>query len=203
MRRSDKQHVGAVRGQRPPAHRSRNDAGEVEHLDAGEWPLGSGQGFGRRVADLLDRKRRQRGDRLSLRVVIPFGERAAGGDDKTGCRRRVFEFFRLPTVERALHRSAIMFAAEQLEQSTAVVRQISVQPHPAPVAAAIKPGDAVVIFGRHLAVDAQVALAAEFDRRRAHVDGDALAAARAQPPQLVRRQCRSGEGCLCGSSDRK
>ena len=58
-----------------------------------------------------------------------------------------------------------------------MMRQIGVQPREAPVAAAIKPRDVVVIFVRPLAVDAQVTLAAEFDRRVAHVDADTLPAA--------------------------
>ena len=53
-----------------------------------------------------------------------------------------------------------------------MMRQIGVQPRPAAVAAAIKSRDVVVIFVGHFAVDAQVALAAEFDRRMAHIDGD-------------------------------
>ena len=54
-------------------------------------------------------------------------------------RRRGLERFRLPAVERLLHRGAVVLAAEQLEHAVAVMRKIRVQAHPAPVAAAIEP----------------------------------------------------------------
>ena len=63
-----------------------------------------------------------------------------------------------------------------------MMRQIGVQPRPAPVAAAIKPREVVVIFVGSFAVDPQITLAAEFDCRMAHIDGDVLAASAAQPP---------------------
>ena len=134
---------------------------------------------------------------------VPFGERAARGDDEAGCCRGIFELLGLPGVERALHRAAIVLAAEQLEQAATMVRQVGVQPHPTAVAAAIKSGDAVVIFGRNLAVDAQIAFAAEFDGGCAHVDGDALAPAAAQPPQFAGRESSRGDARLRGGADRE
>jgi len=73
------------------------------------------------------------------------------------------------------------------------------QPHPAAVAAAVKPGDVVVIFLVRLAVDLQITLAAKFDGRMTHVDGDVLPLAGAQSPKLSRRQRRSRNRCLGGS----
>src|SRR5580692_9927124 len=70
-----------------------------------------------------------------------------------------------------------------------MMRQVGVQPHPAAVAAAIKPGDVVVIFLVRLTVDLQITLAAEFDGRVAHVDADVLPLAGAQPPKF-----RGGQG---------
>ena len=84
-----------------------------------------------------------------------------------------------------------------------MVRQVGVQPHPTAVAAAIKSGDAVVIFGRNIAVDAQIALAAKFDRRCAHVDRDALAPAAAQTPQFAGGERRRRDGRLRGGADRE
>ena len=65
-----------------------------------------------------------------------------------------------------------------------MIRQVGMQPRPAAVAAAIKPGDVVVMIRGLFAVDAQIAFAAEFDRRAAHIDADLLAAPGAQSPQL-------------------
>ena len=77
-----------------------------------------------------------------------------------------------------------------------MMRQIGVQPREAAVAAAIKPGKVVVIFVGPFAVDAQITLAAEFDRRMAHIDADILAASGSQPPQLPRSQRRGADGRL-------
>ncbi len=84
-----------------------------------------------------------------------------------------------------------------------MMRQIGMQPRPAAVAAAIKPGDVVVMIVRNFAVDAQITLAAEFDRRVSHVDADALAAAGAQPPQFRGSQRRRPDRRLRRRSDRK
>jgi hypothetical protein len=63
-----------------------------------------------------------------------------------------------------------------------MVRQSGVQPHPATVAAAVQSHDPIVMMVRLLALDPQIALAAEFDGRVAHFHANALAAAVAQPP---------------------
>ena len=68
------------------------------------------------------------------------------------------------------------------------MRQAGMQPHPTAVAAAIEAAQPVGIVSRIFPVDAQIPLAAKFDRGVAHVDADALPAPRAQPPQP-----RSGE----------
>ncbi len=84
-----------------------------------------------------------------------------------------------------------------------MMRQIGVQPHPAAVAAAIKTGNAVVMVLGHLAVDAQIALAAKFDRALAHLDADVLPAAGAQPPQFGGSERRRADRRLRGRADRK
>src|SRR5258708_36139007 len=95
---------------------------------------------------------------------IPFGERARRRDDEPGFSGGGFERFRLPAIERLLHRGAIVRAAKQLERAVAMVREVRMQPNPAAVAAAIEPGDLVPQLGRGLAGDAQIALAAKLDR---------------------------------------
>src|SRR5579862_3854698 len=83
------------------------------------------------------------------------------------------------------------------------MRQVRVQPDPPVIAAAIKAGDVVVILVRHLAIDAQITLAAELDGCRAHVDADALTRAAAEPPQFAGRESRGSNCCLRRSADRK
>src|SRR5262249_49619589 len=106
---------------------------------------------------------------------IPFGERPAGGNDKTDLGGGSFERFGGPSLQRAPHRRLVVTTAEKLKQSVAMMRQIRMQPRPAAVAAAVQPSDLVVVIIRVLAVDAQVTLATEFDRRVAHFDRHALA----------------------------
>src|SRR5271157_5637853 len=103
---------------------------------------------------------------------------------KTGIGGGTFERLRRPSLKRALHRGFIVITTEKLKQSVAMMRQIRMQPRPAAVAAAVQPGYLIVVIIRVFAVDAQVTLAAEFDRRVAHLDGHALAAPVAQPPKF-------------------
>src|SRR5262249_60843700 len=84
-----------------------------------------------------------------------------------------------PFIEGALDCRSVMAAAEQGKSTVAMDGQIGMEPPPAAIAAAIESRDRVVIFGRRLSIEAQVAFAAEFDRGAAHVDADALAAPRA------------------------
>ena len=53
-----------------------------------------------------------------------------------------------------------------------MVRKVGVQAHGAPIPGAIDAGDLVPGGARRIAGEAHVALAAELDRRRAHVDRD-------------------------------
>ena len=55
--------------------------------------------------------------------------------------------------------------------------------------------------GARLAVDAQVTLAAEFDRRVAHSDADLLATSDAQAPQLAGGERRGGDRGLRKRAD--
>src|SRR4029079_4244317 len=94
---------------------------------------------------------------------VPFGERPRRGDDETGRRSGVLQLKRLPAVDGALHRGAVVVGAEEFQRAGAVMRQFGVQPDPAAVAGAIDADGLVAMLVRRLAIDAQVALAAKFD----------------------------------------
>jgi len=189
--------------ERAAAHRTGNDARQVEHLDARERAIGRAHGLRRGVADLIDGEERQARDRAALRMRVPLGERPARGHHQAGVGGGGLERLAAPFIEGALDGRLVMAAAEQAEHPVAMMGQIGMKPHPTPVAAAIESGDRVVIFGRRLAIDAQVAFAAEFDRGAAHVDADTLAATGAQAPELIRCQRRGGDGRLRGGVDRE
>src|SRR5262245_4789383 len=139
----------------------------------------SAAGMGRRVADLIDGEERKARDRTALRMRVPLGERPARGHHEAGVGGGSLECLAAPSIERALDCRSVMAATEQGKHPVAMVGQIGMEPHPTAVAAAIESRDRVVIFGRRLSIEAQVAFAAEFDRGAAHVDADALAAPRA------------------------
>jgi hypothetical protein len=122
-------------------------------------------------------------------------------DHATGLVRPRLELLRLPARERGLHRVTRVGAAEQRDDARAVVREVRVQAHDPAVARAVHARDRIPERRGRLAVDAQVALAAELDRRRAHVDGDALRATAAQPPQLRRRESGRRDRRLRGGAD--
>jgi hypothetical protein len=136
-------------------------------------------------------------------MSIPFAERPARRDHETRFGSGSFELLCGPLLQSALHRGFFVIAAEKLKQSVAMMRQIRMQSRPAAIAAAVKPGDLIVVIIKVLAVDAQVTLAAEFDRRATHFDGHALAASGAQPPEFGRGKRRSTDRGLCCRSDCK
>ena len=141
--------------------------------------------------------------RLALAVRVPFGERARHRGDQPGLGGGRLEGFALPAVERALHRFARIVAAEQFQHAVAVMRKVGVQPHPAAVAAAVKPGDPVPDLLRRFAAAAHIALAAELDRGIAHRDAGALALSGTEPPQFGGRERRRRDARLRGGADRE
>ncbi|MCY1529602.1 hypothetical protein D9M68_647560 [compost metagenome] len=192
-----------MRGQRAPGDRARDDAGEIEHVHArqrlrsgGRWRR---QWLWRRIADALQRHRRQAVQRGGLRMTVPFAEAAQRGDHQAGVGRGGFEGLGLPLFQRRLHRGLVIGAAQQAQHAVAVMREIGVQPDPAAVAAAVDAGDLVPQLRRGTAVDAQVALAAELGDRVAHVDADLLPAAAASLPQRGGSQRRRGQAGLRSS----
>ena len=136
-------------------------------------------------------------------MSIPFVERPARCDHETGLGGDGLELLGRPALKRALHRGFVVITAEKLKQSVAMMRQICMQPGPAAVAAAVQPGYLIVMIIRVLAVNAQITLAAEFDRGATHFDADPLAAPSAQPPKFGCGERRRTDCRLRCRSDRK
>src|SRR5215472_16053188 len=78
----------------------------------GQRALGRGQGLNRRVADLIDAEEGQASDGAALRMVVPLAKCSASGHDETGLGSGRLQLLRLPLVESALHRRALVTAAE-------------------------------------------------------------------------------------------
>src|SRR5262245_14824511 len=122
MRRSDEQHVGSMRGKRAAANRTGDDASQIEHCHAGKRTLGGRKFLRRCVADLFDTEQRELCHGPALRVLIPFGERAARSNHKTCFGRCTLEYLGLPAIKRALHRSFVMRNTEQPKEPIAMMR---------------------------------------------------------------------------------
>ncbi len=130
--RRDQHHVGAMCGERAPAHRTRDHAREVEHAHAGERTLARRQRLRRRVADLFDREDWEGGDRASLRMRVPLGERARHGDDQPGLGGSGLEFFAVPASsarctdsrDRARSRAASVHRRDDAENSCAAAPSV-------------------------------------------------------------------------------
>lgn len=205
MRPRDEQHIGPMRGERPPADGPGNHAREIEHTHARERSaLGMcGQWLRWRIADALDCHQRLAGDGDALRVRVPLFKRTRRGDDHARLRRRVFKRFGLPLAQCSGHGVAVIRAAEQLEHAVTVMWEVGMQAHAAPVAAAVEPGDLVPWLGRQLAVDAEVALGAELQRGVVHVDRHRLLAPGAQRIDVRGGQGGGRDGALRERADRK
>ena len=89
----------------------------------------------------------------------------------------------------AAHRRPRALAAKEAQHAGAVVREVGVQPHHPAVAAAIGAGDGVPWIRRLGAVQPQVVLAVELQRRVPHGDPRRLLRP-AAPPMNGRRRCR-------------
>ena len=136
-------------------------------------------------------------------MPIPLGERTARGSDEPGVGGCGFERLAFPVVERALYRRTIVGAAQQPQHAAVMMRQAGMEPHPTAVAAAIEAAQPVGIVSRIFPLDAQIPLAAKFDRGVAHVDADALPPSRAQPPKPCSGERRSRNRRLRRGADRE
>ena len=120
---------------------------------------------------------------------IPFGEAASHGHNQPGFRRRRFEIRRAPGAERLGHRSAIMRnIPKQAQHAIAVMREICMQTNPAPIAAAIKPGNRIPPRAGGLARDAQPMFGTKLNRGIGHCNRNALRATAAPAMDFRRRK---------------
>jgi hypothetical protein len=161
-RRVHQHHVGAIGGQRAPANRPGENAGEIEHTQPLQRPGVGGQrrqGQRRRITDALDAHQGQRRDGARLRMQVPLFEAARGRDHQSGPRRGVLEFLRPPARQRRRHRLTLgrwaRLAAQQAQGAVPVVREVGMDAHPVRrlgIAAAVETGD-LVPGRRHPAID--------------------------------------------------
>ena len=199
MRGADLEHVGAVLGEAARTGRTGEDAREVEHAHAGERPRARRQRLGRRVADALDLEQRLQGDRPGVRMRRPVrlrpgvaGAAAAGVD-------RVLERDAVPRAARLLGRGAILPGAEDAEGGAAVIDEVAMDADPA-IAHRVEPAQRIPDRWR-LAVDAEIARAAQGRGGRAQIHRDALGTSAAQLPQRVGGEPDRGERCRAGGPD--
>ena len=188
----DQQHIGAVHRERAAGDGSRDHPREIEHAHAGQRPIARGPRLWRGLADFLDCQQRQFGQRPAVRRRRPFVMRAHHRHHAAGGIGRGLEGLGIPLHQGGLNIVAFRLAVQHLADGSAMMREIGVQPHEAPIAGLVDPGDRVPGRRRRLVVDAQIALAAAFDHGMTHVDRDILALAAAQFPDL--RGGKSGRG---------
>ena len=201
MRGRHQQHVGAMRRERASAHRAGDHAGEIEHAHAGERPVA-------RAAAAAAAHRRCARSRTpeapatarpcgcashsaNERVIVTTSPASAAAvSNASPCQ---------PSSARCTA-SRVIVAAEQLQHAVAVMREVGVQPHPAPVAAAVEPGDLVPRLAA--AVRRRRADSARCETRLRHrawrrrrAGAARRAAATARPPQARPPRCSPARRC--------
>ena len=176
-------------GERAPAHRPRDDPGEVEHPHSGEGPVRGRQRLGRRIADAFKLDWGQRGDRPALGMDAPLCWTPHHGGDESPVAGSGFEPFRLPFSQGSRHRLLRVLAFEQTEDSVAVMWENGMYAHPAAVAAPVDARNPVPGPTYLPAVDAKETLASELGGGVVHVHVDVLPAPSPKQPEL-----RCGEG---------
>ena len=139
----DQQHVGAMRRERAAGDGTCDHAREIEHADAGERALARGPGFGRRLADLLDREHRKLSERFGMRRRRPFFRRAHEGNHGAAGIGRGLERLAVPPRQRRLDLLALRLASQHLADGGAVMGEVGVQPHVARIARAVDAGGRV------------------------------------------------------------
>ena len=120
----DLHHVRAVLGERPPAHGSRDHAGEIQHANPRQRPGARGQGLGRRGPDADDLQRQEHGQRLGMRMGLPLLGHAQHARAHLGARERVLELGRLPALDGRRHRVALLLHPEEAQHALAVVGKL-------------------------------------------------------------------------------
>ena len=176
---------------------------QIEHAHARKRPIACRPRFWRGLADFLDRDQRQFGQRFGVRQRRPFVMRAHQRDHAAAGIGRGLERLAVPLHQRGLHLVALRLAVQHLADGVAVMPEVGMQPHEAPVAGLVDAGDGVPCRARRLAVDAQIALGAALDDGVAHIDRDVLRLPAAQLPDVRRRQSRRGDADLRRGGDAK
>ena len=196
VRARDKQHIGAVGGERSSGDRPRDHTRQVEHADARQRPLAGRQRPGRRVTDLGDLQRRQPGNRLPLRMHCPLLRGSHRRHDAAGRIGGRLECLRLPPQQRRLNTAAHIRAVEQVDDRPAVMGKVGVQAYETTVGRDVDTCQRIPGLRRLLADDPQIALAAELDRGMTHRNVQPLGNAGALPMHLRRCQSRRRDGYL-------
>ena len=186
-----------------PATGTRDHPRQVQHAQSGERPVAGRPRPWGGLADLLDRHQGLLGQRLAVRRCQPFLARAHHRYHAAGGIGRGLERLGVPLHQRGLDMVALGLAAQHLADGIAVMAEIGVQPHEAPIAGVVDSGDRIPGGSRRLAVDAQIALAAALDDGVAHVDRNVLRLPAAQFPDLRRGQSRRGDAGLRRGADAK
>ena len=190
MRGANGQHIGAVLGERARRHRRGDDARQVEHahaLQRAQRRLRMANRrvrLGRCVADALDLEQGQGRNGDGLRVRLPFVRRANEGGAQAGRSEPRLQVSGLALRHRSGHGGAAVGATQHLQHALVVVREVGVELHPAVVGRLVIAEDRARFIPRRLAIDRQVAIAAEHRQRAPHADLDGLWPAAARLPDL-------------------
>ena len=142
-RAADVEHIGTMGGERASGHWPSDNARQIEDADARERTRGERQGFAGRVADAGHFQERQPSDGLALGVRGPLSRRPRHGCDEFGGGGCVLELSRVPLEQPRLHRLARIGAAEQCQETVAVMGEVGVDAHPALISRPIEPSDRV------------------------------------------------------------
>ena len=191
----NRQHVGAVSSERASANGSGDDAGEIQNANARQWPRTGRTLSGLCVADPRHLEDGQRRQGSPLRMRLPFFRRPRHRGDEPARDGFVFEGLAVPASDRFGHALARIFCTQHRQHPLAVMREIGVNAHETPIARAIDAKQRIeraVVF----AFDAEIALAAKFDRGVAHIDGHILRAASSLSPDFGGRERTGGDGRL-------
>ncbi|MDR8956676.1 hypothetical protein FEP76_05197 [Burkholderia multivorans] len=199
------QSLRAVRSERAPRDRPRDDARQIEHAYAVERARGGAAAdrLRRRVADPFDLEQRQRRDRAGLFVRGPLVRHSDQRRAQPGVGQRGIERGAVPGADRRGDIGGPFAAIEHVEDAVQMMRKVRMQLNPATVARRVEARDRVAQLGRRSVVDAQIAFAAKRDERVAHRHVDTLRDAGTQPMAFGRREAGRCDRCGRERTDAK
>jgi hypothetical protein len=149
----------------------------------------------RRIADFDDLEQRQACYRVHLRQRAPFLLAAHEAAGPARVDDRLLELEPIPCCDGGRYRVLFRRSSEDREVAVAQVEEVAVQIHPPAVAQPVEAGDLLGIFGRPLAVDLEIARAAQRRSGCARVHAHALAPAGFQSPKIgCGQSCRRDRG---------